>query len=47
VFIGYAIGAALVLAAAVIAWRWAVDAERKPLEQISPPLDALGEEHAR
>ena len=47
VFIGYAIGAALVLVAALIAWRWAVNAERKPLEQISPPLGALGEDHAR
>lgn len=38
VFIGYLVGAALVLAAAVIAWMWAVDAERKPLEEIAPPL---------
>jgi MFS family permease len=38
VFIGYAIGAALVLVAAAIAWRHAVDAERKPLEQVAPPL---------
>ena len=37
VFIGYAIGAALVLAAALIAWRWAVDAERKPPEQDRAP----------
>jgi MFS family permease len=47
VFIGYAIGAALVLAAALIAWRWAVDAERKPLEEIAPPLGAPGEDRAR
>ena len=40
VFIGYAIGAALVLIAAPIAWRWGVDAEGKPLEQIAPPLGA-------
>jgi hypothetical protein len=38
VFIGYAIGAALVIAAAMIAWRYAVDAECKPLEQVAPPL---------
>ena len=38
VFQGYAIGAALVLAAAVIAWRYGVDAERKPLEEVAPPL---------
>jgi MFS family permease len=38
VFVGYAIGAALVLIAAVIAWFYAVDAEQKPLEAIAPPL---------
>lgn len=38
VFAGYAVGAVLVLAAAVIAWRHGVDAERKPLEQVAPPL---------
>jgi MFS family permease len=38
VFIGYAVGAALVLVAAAIAWRHAVDAECKPLEQVAPPL---------
>jgi MFS family permease len=42
VFIGYTIGSVLVLVAAVIAWRYAVDAERKPLEQIAPPLGAVG-----
>jgi MFS family permease len=42
VFIGYAIGAVLVVVAAAIAWRWAVDAERKPLEQVAPPLGAAG-----
>ena len=40
VFIGYALGAALVLVAAAIAWRYAVAAERQPLEQIAPPLGA-------
>ncbi len=35
---GYAVGALLVLAAAAIAWRWAIDAERRPLEAIAPPL---------
>ncbi len=35
---GYAVGAVLVIAAGSIAWRWAVDAERKPLEEIAPPL---------
>jgi MFS family permease len=40
VFIGYAVGAAMVLVAAAIAWRHAVGAERKPLEQVAPPLGA-------
>lgn len=38
VFAGYAFGAVLVIGAAFIAWRWGVDAERRPLEQIAPPL---------
>jgi MFS family permease len=38
VFHGYVVGAVLVLAAAVIAWRYGVDAERKPLEEVAPPL---------
>jgi MFS family permease len=38
VFIGYCVGAALVLVAAALAWRWAVDAERRPLERIAAPL---------
>jgi MFS family permease len=41
VFAGYAFGAVLVIVAAWIAWRWAVAAERKPLEQVAPPLGAL------
>jgi MFS family permease len=40
VFVGYALGAALVLVAAAIAWRYAVAAERRPLEQVAPPLGA-------
>jgi len=40
VFAGYALGAALVLAAAAVAWRYAVDAECKPLEHVAPPLGA-------
>src|SRR5690606_12021200 len=39
VALGYAIGALLVLAAALVAWRAGVDAERKSLEEIAPPLD--------
>jgi MFS family permease len=40
VFIGYAIGAILVIAAAAVASRHAVDAERKSLEEVAPPLSA-------
>jgi MFS family permease len=40
VFMGYALGAVLVMVAAAIAWRWAVNAECKPLEQVAPPLGA-------
>jgi len=40
VFIGYAIGSVLVIAAAAIALRYGVDAERKSLEDIAPPLSA-------
>jgi MFS family permease len=43
VFIGYLVGAVLVIIAAAIAWRWAVNAERKPLEQVAPPLGAAHE----
>jgi MFS family permease len=38
VFHGYLIGAGLMIAAAAIAARWAVPAERKPLEAVSRPL---------
>ena len=38
VFAGYLIGAALMLAASFIASRWAVAAERRPLEDIARPL---------
>jgi MFS family permease len=41
VFVGYLIGAALMLAAAVIAGLWAVAAERKPLETVSRPLASV------
>jgi MFS family permease len=39
-FGGYLVGSVLMLAAAVIAARWGVAAERKPLESISRPLAA-------
>ena len=38
VAVGYAIGAVLVVAAGLLAWRYAVDAERKPLEEVAAPL---------
>ena len=41
VFAGYVVGAALVLAAAVVGWRYAVDAERRPLEEVAPPLGGV------
>jgi MFS family permease len=41
VFAGYLLGSILMIAAAVIAWRYGIDAERKSLEDIAPPLAAL------
>jgi MFS family permease len=38
VFAGYLLGAALMIAAAAIAARWGVAAERKPLETVARPL---------
>jgi MFS family permease len=38
VFAGYALGAALMIAAAILAALWGVAAERKPLEEVTPPL---------
>jgi len=38
VFGGYLVGSALMIAAAVIAARWGVAAERKPLETVATPL---------
>jgi len=37
-FFGYALGAVLMLVAAGVAWRWAIDAERKSLETVARPL---------
>jgi MFS family permease len=41
VFLGYLLGAALMIAAAMIAFRYSVAAERKSLEAVAPPLAAL------
>jgi MFS family permease len=38
VFMGYSVGAALMVAAAGVQWLWGVAAERKPLEEIARPL---------
>ena len=36
--LGYLLAAALMAGAGILAWRLAVDAERKPLEAVAPPL---------
>ncbi|GLH81478.1 MFS transporter [Bradyrhizobium sp. SSBR45G] len=41
VFAGYLFGAALMGVAALVAWRYAVAAERKSLEQVARPLAAM------
>ena len=41
VFAGYVFGAALMVAAAVIAARYAVRAERRTLEEVATPLSAV------
>jgi MFS family permease len=38
VFAGYLFGSGLMVAAAVIAWRYAIAAERRALESVAPPL---------
>ncbi|HET9716041.1 MAG TPA: MFS transporter [Pseudolabrys sp.] len=38
VFGGYLLGSALMIVAGGVAWRWGVDAERKPLEAVARPL---------
>jgi MFS family permease len=37
-FIGYLIGAALMIAAGLVQWRWGVAAERRSLEEVARPL---------
>src|SRR4030088_907607 len=37
-FAGYLLGSALMIAAAVIAWRYCIAAERRALESVAPPL---------
>ena len=38
VFAGYLLGAGLMVAAAVVAWRYCIAAERRPLESVARPL---------
>jgi MFS family permease len=41
VFAGYLLGAVLMIIAGCVAWRWGVDAERKPLEAVARPLTSI------
>ncbi|AMA61001.1 MFS transporter [Bradyrhizobium sp. CCGE-LA001] len=41
VFAGYLLGSVLMIAAAIVAWRYAVAAERKSLEEIARPLATM------
>jgi MFS family permease len=41
VFFGYLLGAGLMIAAALVAWRYAVAAERKSLESVARPLASV------
>lgn len=43
VAVGYGIGASLVIAAGLLAWRFGVDAERRALEEVAPPLGSTRE----
>ena len=38
VFGGYLLGAVLMILGGLVAWRWAVPAERKSLEMVARPL---------
>ena len=40
-FGGYLLGAALMIAAAGVMWRWGIAAERKPLESVARPLSSI------
>jgi MFS family permease len=42
IFGGYVFAALLMFAAAVIAWLYAINAERKSLEEVAAPLSAVG-----
>jgi hypothetical protein len=38
VFYGYLLGAGMMALGGAVAWRYGVDAERRPLEEIASPL---------
>ena len=42
IFGGYVFAACLMFAAAVVAWLYAINAERKSLEEVAAPLSAIG-----
>ncbi|MFG2666173.1 MFS transporter [Streptomyces sp. NPDC048387] len=42
VFAGYAVGGVLMVLGGLTAFRWGVDAERRPLEEVAVPLSASG-----
>lgn len=44
VFGGYLLGAALMIFAGCVAWRWSVDAEGKPLETVARPLSFIDDQ---
>src|SRR5260221_5498800 len=44
VFAGYLFGSALMAVAAVVAWRYALAAERQTLESVAPPPSLVGED---
>jgi MFS family permease len=46
-FLGYLLGAAVMIAGGLVAWFLAVDAEGKSLEEIATPLSAAGVERRR
>ncbi|MDO9560320.1 MAG: MFS transporter, partial [Bradyrhizobium sp.] len=41
VFAGYLLGSVLMIAAAIIGWRYGIAAERRPLESVARPLAFL------
>ena len=41
VFVGYLLGAGLMIVAAAVAWRYCLAAERRPLEAVARPLAAI------